>query len=160
VTPKERWWSVNLDQLCALEADSLATMAGNGFVHGDVRSDNILLCPEGQVVFVDWTSCCFGPPWIDLVCMAPSVELEGGGSPERLLALAGLDPPADQLAPVVAGVAGYLTSSAQRPDPPGMPTVRSAQRAKAKVAVRWLQRIMGSGSAVGEPVAGPEPSST
>ena len=56
-------------------------------VHGDVRSDNVLVTDDG-VVFVDWPHGAVGNAAFDLVAWAPSVVLEGGPPPEDLLARA------------------------------------------------------------------------
>ena len=135
------WEACHLDELCALEAQWPEAAAGEQFIHGDVRSDNILLGADGRVTFVDWTECCKGSAAVDLVFAAPSVELEGGGSPEHFLALANIQTSAERITPIVAAITGYYVWSGIQPDPPGMPTVRAGQRAKAEIALRWLQRI-------------------
>ena len=78
------WSSRYLDRLAALEPSWEAHVAGDGLVHGDVRSDNVLLGSSG-VTFVDWSSACAGRSHFDVVCMLPSIALEGGGSPEEVL---------------------------------------------------------------------------
>jgi hypothetical protein len=144
------WWQDNLDRLCDLEEASLAAIAGDCFVHGDVRSDNIMLltgqhdvsAADDRVVFVDWTACSVGAAWLDLLCMAPSVQLEGGCSPSELFALAGVRVEPAQLVLAVAGLAGYFVWSGLRPPPPGMPTVRAVQRAKGEIALAWLRELL------------------
>ncbi len=34
-------------------------------VHWDIRNDNLLVRPDGSVVFVDWGACGVGPGWVD-----------------------------------------------------------------------------------------------
>ena len=143
------WSRRNLDRLAALEAGWEDATAGSSLVHGDVRSDNVLLVPTdgrppgaADVVFVDWTSTCVGAGWFDVVAMLPSVELEGGGTPERALALTGLRLDDAQLTPLVAALAGYFAERGRLPDPPGLPTLRSFQRAQGGVALAWLQRLV------------------
>ena len=113
---------------------------GEGFIHGDVRSDNVLLTEE-RVYFVDWTATCTGAPWFEVVAMLPSIELEGGGTPESVLARIGLDIPHDNLLPLVVALAGYFTERSRLPDPPGLPTVRAFQRAQGAVTNAWLRRL-------------------
>jgi hypothetical protein len=97
-------------------------------------------------VFVDWTSTCTGASWFEVVAMLPSVELEGGGRPESVLARAGLDRlDADSVVPVVAAIAGYFVERGRLPTPPGLPTLRSFQRAQGEVTIAWLRRLWGSG---------------
>ena len=79
------WARRNLDALADLEARWPEAVAGTTLLHSDVRSDNLLLTPDG-VVFVDWPHACVGAPVFDAVAWAPSVVLEGGPEPEALLA--------------------------------------------------------------------------
>ncbi len=78
------WAQAHLAELAELESDWAAACEGATLVHGDVRSDNVLLTGDG-VVFVDWPHGAVGNPAFDLVCWAPSVVLEGGPVPEELL---------------------------------------------------------------------------
>ena len=74
--------------------------------------------------------------------MLPSIELEGGGVPESVLARVGLDDlDRTQVVPVVAALAGYFTERGRLPDPPGLPTVRQFQRAQGEVTNAWLRRL-------------------
>lgn len=143
------WCRRHLEHLAVLEARWVDATVGSSLVHGDVRSDNVLLVsrdgrpPEARdVVFVDWTSTCVGAGWFDAVAMLPSVELEGGGEPEHALALAGLTLDGEQLVPVVAALAGYFAERARLPDPPGLPTLRAFQRAQGAVTLAWLRRLL------------------
>lgn len=140
------WCRAHIDELAELEAAWVDAAAGAGLVHGDVRSDNVLITSAGSVVFVDWTSSCLGAPWFDLVCMLPSIELEGGGPPEVVLDLADLGGlTTEALLPIVVAIAGYFTERGRLPDPPGLPTLREFQRAQGRVTVAWLQRLWGRG---------------
>jgi len=92
-------------------------------------------------VFVDWTATCTGAGWFDAIAMLPAVELEGGGSPERVMELVGLDLDSGELIPLVAAMAGYFADRGRLPDPPGLPTVRGFQRAQGAVTLAWLRRL-------------------
>ena len=135
------WCRRHLDRLAELEAQWEEVTVGPLLVHGDVRSDNVLLVGD-DVVFVDWTSTCTGVGWFDLVAMLPSVELEGGGPPERVLELAGVGIDPEALLPVVTALAGYFTERGRLPDPPGLPTVRAFQQAQGALARAWLRRLL------------------
>ncbi len=138
----DRWCRERVDELAAAEARWEQATVGDGLIHGDVRSDNVLLSADGRVVFVDWTSTCTGAGWFEVLAMLPSVELEGGGEPESVLDRAGLDHFDTQTqTPLVAALAGYFTERGRLPDPPGLPTLRPFQRAQAEVSVAWLRRI-------------------
>jgi aminoglycoside phosphotransferase (APT) family kinase protein len=142
----DEWCRHRLDELAAIEPRWEETTAGDGLVHGDVRRDNVLLNDCGRVTFVDWTSTCTGAPWFEVLAMLPSVELEGGGEPESVLALAGMDDlDAGTVLPLVAALAGYFVERGRLPDPPGLPTVRKFQRAQGEVTVAWLRRLWDTG---------------
>jgi aminoglycoside phosphotransferase (APT) family kinase protein len=34
-------------------------------VHWDIRDDNLLQRPDGEIVFLDWGACGVGPDWLD-----------------------------------------------------------------------------------------------
>jgi aminoglycoside phosphotransferase (APT) family kinase protein len=137
------WCRDRLEQLAGLEAQWEHAAGGESLIHGDVRSDNILLTGDRGVVFVDWSSTCIGAPWFDLVAMLPSIELEGGGPPESVLRLARhADADDARLLPVVAAIAGYFAERGRLADPPGLPTLRDFQRAQGAVTIAWLRRLL------------------
>jgi len=141
-----RWCRAHVDELAASEARWEDVTVGDGLIHGDVRSDNVILTPDGRVVFVDWTSTCTGAGWFEVLAMLPSVELEGGGEPESVLERVGLGhlAPTVQI-PLVAALAGYFTDRGRLADPPGLPTLRPFQRAQGDVSIAWLQRLWDRG---------------
>jgi hypothetical protein len=136
------WVVTHLDALVALEAGWRDAVAGDALLHNDVRSDNTLIEPAGRVVFVDWPHACIGASWLDLVCMVPSVVLEGG-APGDVLRLAGVTVDDRDVDTMLAALAGYFVERGARPDPPGLPTVRAFQRAQAEVTIDWLRTRLG-----------------
>lgn len=137
------WCVAHLSRLAELEAHWPAAIEGLTLVHGDIRSDNILMGPAGPV-FVDWPHAAVGTPVFDLVAWAPSVVLEGGPPPEELLAghrpSRRADP--DVVTVLLAAISGFFVSHSLRPPPPGLPTLRAFQAAQGEVAVAWLRRLM------------------
>jgi hypothetical protein len=135
------WCATHLSRLAELEARWPTAIEGPTLVHGDIRSDNILMSPAGPV-FVDWPHAAVGLPVFDLVAWAPSVVLEGGPPPEELLAghrrSRSADP--DVVTALLAAVSGFFVSHSLRPPPPGLPTLRGFQAAQGEVAVDWLRR--------------------
>jgi len=137
------WALKHLDRLAEMEPDWEDAVAGHELVHGDVRSDNVLLSPD-RVTFVDWPAACVGRTFFDILSILPSVALEGGGDPEDVLARHGgsaVDPEA--ITAVAIADAGYLLDRARMPDPPGLPTVRAFQRAQGEVSLAWLKARLG-----------------
>ena len=140
----DEWSARNLSRLAELESGWPHAIAGSTLLHGDVRSDNMLVTRTG-VVFVDWPHACVGAPVFDLVAWAPSVELEGGPVPEDLLALSssGSEVDHDVVVPLIAAFGGFLVRHSLHPPPPGLPTLRPFQAAQGAVALAWLRRLTG-----------------
>src|SRR4051794_15014192 len=94
-----------------------------------------------RVFVVDWPHACVGEAWVELVCFAPRVAMQGGPPPEALLAryLAGQPAGPAAITAAVAAVAGFFTSRVL-PPPPGLPTLRAFQAAQGAVARRRLAR--------------------
>ncbi len=135
------WCREHLSRLSELEARWPEAVAGQTLIHGDIRSDNILMGPQGPV-FVDWPHAAVGNPVFDLVAWAPSVVLEGGPEPDDLLAAHGPSRAADPgvVSVLLAAISGFFVSHSLRPPPPGLPNLRPFQAAQGEVAVTWLRR--------------------
>ena len=76
------WSRAHLAELAALEATWERHAAGGTLLHAGLRADNLLLTGGGhngdQVMVVDWPHACRGAAFVDLVCFAPSVAMQGG----------------------------------------------------------------------------------
>jgi hypothetical protein len=136
----DEWAARHLDRLAELESGWPEACAGLTLVHGDIRSDNVLLAGD-RVVFVDWPHAAVGNPVFDAVAWAPSVALEGGPAPEEVLARHGpsrrADP--DSVTVLLAAVSGFFVSRSLAPPGPGLPTLRAFQAAQGAVALEWLR---------------------
>ncbi len=138
-------WSVrHLDKLAEIERTAPAAVAGNTLLNLDVRADNMLLTPE-RVWFLDWPHAHVGAAWVDVIGFAPSVTMQGGPSPEEIIADF---PPCQQADPAaitaaVVSIAGYFTYRSLQPPPPGIPTVRAFQAAQGAVAREWIAQRLG-----------------
>lgn len=137
-----------IDRLAALEESWRDATAGTSLLHGDLRSDNLLLVDDGSrahdFVAVDWSSVRTGAPWLDMLFSLPSVAMHGGGDPNEILAAHPLgrlaDPDAVNVA--LAGAAGFFLDRSLNPVPPLMPTIREFQRAQGMIAIDWLAARM------------------
>lgn len=141
----DEWTRRNLDRLARAEAVGVVAVdQGDTLVHGDIRSDNLLLT-ESSLVVVDWPHAAKGAPVFDVLAWAASVTLEGGPEPDELLdryrLKAGLDP--DAITAVIAALAGFFTYHGTLPVPPGLPTLRSFQEAQGAIARSWLRHRTG-----------------
>lgn len=137
----DAWSARHLDLLCRLEDGVATAVVGRTLLHMDLRADNLLLTDRGVFV-VDWPHAAVGASWLDVVALAPSVAMQGGPPPERVLAA---DPTAAVADPgaidsAVAALAGYFTRGALSAPPPGLPTLRAFQAGQGAQARRWLAR--------------------
>jgi hypothetical protein len=126
------WLSSHLEALRAAATE--APVAGEALLHFDVRSDNICL-RGGRANLVDWNMTTVGNPQIDVVFWLPSLEAEGGPSPEAVL------PDADPR--LVSAVAAFFCARAGRGAVAGWPQVRHVQRSQARSALPWAARALG-----------------
>jgi aminoglycoside phosphotransferase (APT) family kinase protein len=124
------WVTAHLDSLVATADRALASLSGDTLVHCEIRADNMLITPAGQVRFVDWPWGCVGPDWLDTALLAINVLVHGGDG-DAIMPAQGID--------VAAAFTGYLLDIARRPPPPGLPTVRAFQRAQADALLPWLR---------------------
>lgn len=140
----DAWTRRHLERLAELEARAPHAARGETLLHFDLRADNIVLTAD-RVYFVDWPWVAIGAPWIDVLGMAPSITMQGGSSPEEIVAafpaFTGVAP--DDVSAVLASLAGFFTRGALQPPPPGLPTLRPFQAAQGEVARAWLARRMG-----------------
>ena len=143
----DRWCRDRLDELAAAEARWEQVTVGDGLIHGDVRSDNVLLTDDGRVVFVDWTSTCTGAGWFEVLAMLPVGRARsGGGPPESVLARVGLgDLDPDRVMPAGRRARPATSSSAAAcPTRPACRRSRPFQRAQGEVTHRVAAPAVGS----------------
>lgn len=125
------WLADSLDVLRA--AAAAAPLDGGSPLHCDVRSDNVVHL-DGRTVLIDWDRCAVGNPLFDLAFWAPSLHVEGGPEPERVVGRA------PELASLVAG---FFAARAWRPPPHPGSTVRELQVAQLRSALPWAARELG-----------------
>lgn len=142
----DEWTRAHLDELADLESGWRAAADGDTLLHLDLRADNMLIRPDGEVVFVDWPWGARGAPLLDVVGFAPSVAMQGGPDIGWLVARHPMARDADPGAvdALLAAIAGMFTYRARQPAPPGLPTVRAFQDAQARQARRMLAQRLGN----------------
>jgi len=141
---RDAWSKRHEAALADLESRVVEAARGDTLLHFDTRADNLLVTPD-RVYVVDWPHARTGQPWVEIVCFAPSVAMQGGPHPEVLLSryegARGADP--DAVTVVVAGIAGFFTYQSLLPPPPGLPTLRAFQAAQGAIARAWLAERTG-----------------
>jgi fructosamine-3-kinase len=136
-----RWLEQHVPTLAAIAGTLPEAPAPHALLHGDLRSDN-LRWRNGRLRMFDWPHLGLGPPEFDAAASAQAITVEGGPQPERLVTWYGERLPlrAVILDAAVASCAGYMASVGWQDDPPGLPRVRSFQRAQMGVLLRWAAR--------------------
>lgn len=135
------WAGERLELLAQWALDGVGALAGSSLVHGDLRTDNILLTGGGTVL-LDWPWAARGAPWVDALGVLLNVKtLDPAANADQWLAghpaFAGAAH--DAVSAVLAGWAGYFLDMSRRPAPPGIPTLRAFQRKQADVLTAWLK---------------------
>lgn len=136
----DEWTLRNIVKLAQLEGQAPSAAQGDTLLHFDTRADNVLLTPD-KVYFVDWPHARLGQAWVDVVLMAPSVNMQGGPDPEELLQRhpAGRAANPDAVSAVIAAAAGFFTNQSLQPPSVGIPGLRNFQASQGVIARRWLQ---------------------
>jgi aminoglycoside phosphotransferase len=130
-----------LDRLADDDVDLEEATRGDALLHNDIRSDNILLTPEGRVVFVDWGMPCKGAVWLDLMMFAFTAAYQGGVDADLMVRRHPLTRHvAESSIDVVVG-AGYAAYRllAQRPVDPATSGGNAYHLACAEASLQWLQ---------------------
>jgi hypothetical protein len=127
------------DEAAALAATFGEAVDGDTLVHGDLRDDNVLLTPDGRVLFCDWNWPVVGADWLDSLMMligprGDGLDVEAVIAERPLLRHV----PTDHIDRVLALVCGYFLKSADDPVPPTSPYVREVQRWQGEVVWDWL----------------------
>lgn len=131
----EPWLAGQLDDLRAAAARGLAALAdGDTLTHGDIRSDNMLVRPDGRIVIVDWPWAAVGPQWLDRMLLAVNVAVHDGDA-DRIVA----DLDQHLVTDVLAGLAGMFRDGYRKPPPPGVPTLRAFMKFQCEGMLRWLR---------------------
>ena len=114
-------------------AESEAPVAGDEFVHMDVRSNNLCV-RNGRALLVDWNAACRANGLLDVAAWLPSLHAEGGPPPEEVL------PAASKLAALISG---YFAARAGQPVIEKAPLVRRVQLQQLRSALPWTLRVLG-----------------
>jgi hypothetical protein len=139
----------DLDPAHLADAEALArryteVVEGDTLVHTDIRSDNVLIDPEGRAQICDWNWPVRGAAWLD--SFAALIGPRGEGiDVEAVIAqrplLRDVDP--DALDINLALYVGYFLTQCELPVPPTSPHIRDHQRWQGEVCWDWLAERRG-----------------
>ncbi len=135
----DEWSRRHAERLAEVDRHAAEASVGSHLAHVDVRTDNLLLASDRDVL-VDWPGASFGAPWVDLATLLPALHLDGGPPPGDVFDSTSLGRKADPEAvdAFVVSLAGYFTRMSLLPAPPGLPTLRGFQAAQGVIARRWV----------------------
>jgi len=129
------WLDDHLPRLT--EASAGAEISGGSFLHFDVRSDNLCL-RGGRALLVDWNNACVGNAVLDTAAWLPSLQTEGGPSPQEII------PDETPGLPEIASLlAGYFCARAGLPPIPQAPHARPLQLIQSRTSLPWAARLLG-----------------
>ncbi len=117
---------------------------GGRLVHWDVRDDNILVRPTGEVVFVDWGGCGVGAAWMDplLVRLGRAHEEWFDHSVASSPALQAFGD--DAVTCFVAAFGSHLTWRSHTAVDVGLPKLAAFRRRHATRALAGVARRLGA----------------
>ena len=119
-------------------------VGGDTMVHTDIRSDNVLIDPEGRALICDWNWPVRGAAWFDTFAAligprGEGVDVEHVIAERRLLR----DVSPETLDINLALYVGYFFSQCDQPVPPTSPHLRAHQRWQGEVCWDWLAERRG-----------------
>lgn len=139
----------DLDASQLAEAEALArryaeVVDGDTLVHTDIRSDNVLIDPDGRALVCDWNWPVRGAAWFDsfAALIGPrgeGMDVDAVIASRRLLK--DVDPEALDI--TLALYVGYFLTQCELPVPPTSPHIRVHQRWQGEVCWGWLAERRG-----------------
>ncbi|MCW2737427.1 phosphotransferase [Nocardioides sp.] len=139
----------DLDPAHLAEAEALArryteVVGGDTLTHTDIRSDNVLIDPDGRALICDWNWPVRAASWFD--SFAALIGPRGEGiDVERVIAERRLlrDVAAEAYDINLALYVGYFFTQCELPSPPTSPHLRDHQRWQGEVCWDWLAERRG-----------------
>jgi aminoglycoside phosphotransferase (APT) family kinase protein len=125
-------------------AARLPELPRQGFVHGDARDDNVLLCADGATLLCDWNWPCRGPVWLDVVDVLVSAHGDGlDAAPMLASHPLTADVPDEEIDVWLAAFAGFMRRGGEQPLRPSSPFLGVHARWSAQAAWSWLSERRG-----------------
>lgn len=123
----------------------LADSGQRRLVHFDIRDDNLLQRPTGELVFVDWGACGVGPAWLDPLF----ARLEGVESPWFDASLASspalVDAGDDAVTAWLIGFGTFLAWRASTAVDVNLPTLQAFRITESRRFFAGAERRLGIG---------------
>lgn len=140
------WLDRALPRMQTLSAQAPEIGGPFGLLHGDLRSDNILIGQDERYYLIDAPNACYGPVIFDLAFFLSGVSAECGRSGQDLLAtygrVTGLSFHAEDVKKALASVLGYYAINAGRLVPPRLPQLRWVQKQHLWGGLCWMAELL------------------
>ncbi|MBM2621698.1 phosphotransferase [Actinoplanes sp. LDG1-06] len=124
-----------LAHLARLEQELPDLAAGDAFMHGDLRIDNVMIDRSGRARLCDWTWPTLGAPWFDTVTLLVTAFASGLDADAYL---ADWNAPTEGVDGALAALAGYWLVRADGGPSSASPHSRQHQRFSGEQALAWL----------------------
>jgi aminoglycoside phosphotransferase (APT) family kinase protein len=135
------WLADRLPALVDAGRRAVASLVGDTGVHVDVRADNLLIRPAGDVLIVDWPWLSRGPGWLDSTMLMASVARWGTIDLDPWLHRIAADFAVEvgTLRDLLVALTGFFVDAARLPPVPGLPTVAEWRRANGAALLAWMK---------------------
>ena len=137
---KAKAWLSQLTPHLLADEQKQTTLKADGLMHGDLRSDNIILTSDG-VKIIDWPDGIFGIKALDVISFVHGVSAEWLKSPHDLYLLYDPAPNLDTVKIINSMLSGLYARQAWRPVPSVMPRLRWMQKMQLYPALFWLSQL-------------------
>jgi hypothetical protein len=142
-----KWLEAHLGQFVELQTQGASLGGPQGWMHMDIRSDNLVFTRGGGLLLVDWPALSFGPQLLDIAFFLPSLAGEGGPRCADGLRLyedaAGVTFASGDVAVAATLVAGFFAARAGEPEEAALPRLRWVQKMQLFPALGWLSDCLG-----------------
>ncbi|MGC4942762.1 phosphotransferase family protein [Kribbella sp. DT2] len=137
------WERANLRRLAEVEGEWERLVVGDALLHFDLRHDNLRI--DGRRVWVlDWGRACFGPDWVDAVCLLLESSI-GSLDADALFRETRRGAAADPAAvdAFLVALASYWRHVGSQPADEASAWIRPRQVRSGEATVGWLRRRWG-----------------
>jgi hypothetical protein len=138
------WERRNLQRLAGIEGEWDGLVVGEQLLHFDLRHDNLRLTDGGQVWVLDWGRACWGPGWVEVVCLLLESSI-GSLDAEELFRRTRRGAAADPVAvdAFLVALASYWRHAGSQPADDSTAWIRARQVRSGEATVRWLRSRWG-----------------
>ncbi len=141
------WLDTNIDEIIKYQVKSKETTCKKSLLHFDLRSDNLGLDVNNNVLIFDWPNACYGAIIFDLIGLFITIDGEGGSKIPNLLkdyeeiSKSQISIQDQKIA--LANISGYFACNAYRNIPEKLPRLRWIQKIQLQACLDWMETLFG-----------------